>query len=63
MKSHKDADNVTLKDAAKMLNCSKRTIQNAIASGKLIPVRCGVARHAFYVTRASVEAIMEGGAQ
>jgi len=63
MKQCKYADKITLTDAAKMLNCSKRTIQNAIASGKLTPVRCGVARHAYYVTRASVEAIMEGGAQ
>lgn len=63
MKTHTDDENISLKDAAKMLKCSRRTIQNAIANGKLTPVRCGIARRAYYVTRASVEAIMEGGAQ
>ena len=63
MKTKTDTDNITLQDAAKMLNCTKRTIQKAIKAGKLEPVRCGVARHAYYVTRASVEAIMKGGAK
>lgn len=61
MKTKTDTDNITLQDAAKMLNCTKRTIQNAIARGKIKAVRCGVARHAYYVTRASIEAIMKGG--
>lgn len=63
MHTQSDNDNITLKDAAKMLNCSRRTIQNAITHGKITPVRCGISRRAYYVTRASVEAIMKGGAK
>ena len=63
MHTQSDNDNITLKDAAKMLNCSRRTIQNAITRGKITPVRCGISRRAYYVTRASVEAIMKGGAK
>ena len=63
MHTQSDNDNITLKDAAKMLNCSRRTIQNAITRGKITPVRCGISRRAYYVTRASVEAIMKGCAK
>lgn len=63
MHTQSDKDKITLKDAAKMLNCSRRTIQNAIARGKITPVRCGISRRAYHVTRASVEAIMKGGAK
>lgn len=63
VKTETNAENVTLKDAASMLHCTIRTIQNAIKAGKLEPVRCGISRRAYYVTRASVEAITKGGAQ
>ncbi|MBQ6339848.1 MAG: hypothetical protein IJI36_11955 [Kiritimatiellae bacterium] len=57
-----DESKVTLADAGKMLTCSQRTIQRAIRAGRLEPVHGGVARRVYWVTRASVNAILKGGA-
>ena len=57
-----DKDKLTLTDAANVFGVSKRAIQNAIRDGRLVPVRCGLCRRAYGVTRARVNAILTGGA-
>ena len=63
MKTESTADKLTIADAAKALCASRWSVHRAIAAGKLEPVRGGIARRAYYVTRKSVEAILKGGAQ
>ena len=63
MKTASDKERMTIADAARELKCSRWSIYRAMATGKLEPVRCGISRRAYYVTRASVEAIMKGGAK
>ena len=64
MKLKSDREKMTLTDAAKELHVCKRTIQNGIDKGLLVPVRGGLLRrNAYWVTRASVEALKaKGGA-
>jgi excisionase family DNA binding protein len=50
-----DKDKLTLTDAATRLNVCVRTVTEAIRKGKLEPVRHGIARRVFWVTRESVE--------
>lgn len=57
-----DKEKLSLPDAAKVFGMTKRGIQKAIKAGRLVPVRGGVARRVYWVTRASVNAILKGGA-
>ena len=63
MKTESTADKLTIADAAKAFNASKRSVLRAIVAGKLEPVRGGIARRAYYVTRKSVEDVLKGGAR
>ncbi len=63
MKTESDNERMTITDAARELKCSRWSVYRAMATGKLEPVRCGISHRAYYVTRASVKAAQEGGAQ
>lgn len=61
MRLKSDKAKMTLSDAARALLVSKRTIQNGIKAGLLVPIRGGLCRHVYWVTRASVDALIEKG--
>ena len=56
-----DNEKLTLSDAARALGVCRRTIQRGISKGLLVAVRGGLCRHVYWVTRASVDALIEKG--
>lgn len=63
MKIQTDNEKFTIADAARALNVHPNSIRRAIKAGRLVPVRHGTTGRAYYVTRASVNALLKGGAQ
>ena len=56
-----DSEKLTISDAARALDVCRRTILKGVKAGLLVPIRGGLRRRVYWVTRASVDALIEKG--